>query len=79
MPPGITICPVASTIRPAPSAARLPRGPIATMRSLSYRSSCPGLTRLDPGIHAMSNNPTCDMDCRAKPGNDDLIERSAFI
>jgi hypothetical protein len=40
------------------------------------------LTRLDPGIHAMSDNPTCDKDCRVKPvkpGNDDLIERSAFI
>jgi hypothetical protein len=34
---------------------------------------------LDPGIHAMSNNPTCDKDCRVEPGNDDLIERSAFI
>jgi hypothetical protein len=34
---------------------------------------------LDPGIRAMSNNPTCDKDFRVKPGNDDLIERSAFI
>src|SRR3984893_3865173 len=73
MPPGITICPAASTIRPAPSAARLPGGPIAMMRSPAYRPSCPGLTRLDPGINAMSNNPTCDVDCQVKPGNDYLV------
>jgi hypothetical protein len=33
MPPGMTICPAASTTRPAPSAARRPGAPVASMRS----------------------------------------------
>ena len=31
MPPGITICPAASTVRPAPMPARLPAAPIAAI------------------------------------------------
>jgi hypothetical protein len=37
------------------------------------KMSCPGLTRLDPGIHPSSQERFSKMmDCRVKPGNDEV-------
>src|SRR5260221_3025809 len=51
-----------------------PRGP--SLRGNKHNSSCPGLPRLDPGIHHSSKNAFISMDCRVRPGNDEGDQRN---
>ncbi len=38
-------------------------------------SSWPGLTWLDPAIHRRAKNAFSLMDCRVKPGNDEIVRQ----
>ena len=61
MPPGMTICPVASTVRPAPTAARLPGAPIAAIfppeTPISAASVEAGMTAVPPVMIRSNMSP----------------------
>src|ERR1043166_6034823 len=78
IPPGMTICPVASTTRAAPIAARLPGAPIAAIlppeTPISAGSVAAGMTAVPPDT--IRSNMVLPLDIRTlRPASALLVDR----